>query len=123
VSALGRHLLVEFSGCDPGALADLELVTRAMLQAARDSGATIVTHSFHHFSPQLGEGGVSGAVIIAESHLAIHTWPEHAFAAVDFFSCGSVDMDRGLALLKAAFGATGETRLLLERGPLKALQA
>ena len=115
MTALGHHLLAEFTGCDPASLTDLEGVTTAMLHAAEASGATIVTHSFHHFSPH----GVSGAVIIAESHLAIHTWPEHSFAAVDFFSCGAVDMDRGLALLKAAFGATGETRLLLERGPLR----
>jgi S-adenosylmethionine decarboxylase proenzyme len=117
MTALGHHLLAEFTGCDPASLADLEGVTSAMLRSAEASGATIVTHSFHHFSPH----GVSGAVIIAESHLAIHTWPEHGFAAVDFFSCGAVDMDRGLAQLKAAFGATGETRLLLERGPLRAV--
>jgi S-adenosylmethionine decarboxylase proenzyme len=117
MTALGHHLLAEFTGCDPASLADLQGVTAAMLHAAEASGATIVTHSFHHFSPH----GVSGAVIIAESHLAIHTWPEHGFAAVDFFSCGAVDMDRGLALLKASFGATGETRLLLERGPLRAV--
>jgi S-adenosylmethionine decarboxylase proenzyme len=115
VSALGHHLLVEFTGCDAGALADLGRVTSAMIQAAEASGATVVTHSFHHFSPH----GVSGAVIIAESHLAIHTWPEHGFAAVDFFSCGHVDMGRGLAMLKSVFDATGETRLELERGPLR----
>lgn len=115
MTALGHHLLAEFTGCAPASLADLQGVTTAMLRAAEAAGATIVTHSFHHFSPH----GVSGAVIIAESHLAIHTWPEHGFAAVDFFSCGAVDMDRGLALLEAAFGATGETRLLLERGPLR----
>jgi len=118
VTALGLHLLAEFTGCDAEALSDLGRVTAAMLQAAEASGATIVTHSFHHFSPH----GVSGAVIIAESHLAIHTWPEHGFAAVDFFSCGPVDMDRGLAVLKAAFAATGETRLALERGPLQVLR-
>jgi S-adenosylmethionine decarboxylase proenzyme len=115
VTALGRHLLVEFTGCPASILADLEQVTTAMLAAAEASGATIVTHSFHHFSPH----GVSGAVIIAESHLAIHTWPEHGFAAVDFFSCGGVNMNCGLAVLKTAFQATGETRLELERGPLR----
>jgi S-adenosylmethionine decarboxylase proenzyme len=119
VTALGHHLLAEFTGCNAASLADLKGVTTAMLQAAEASGATVVTHSFHHFSPH----GVSGAVIIAESHLAIHTWPEHGFAAVDFFSCGAVDMERGLTLLKAAFGATGETRLELERGPLKTVSS
>jgi S-adenosylmethionine decarboxylase proenzyme len=117
MSALGHHLLVEFTGCEAAVLADLDRVTAAMLEAARVSGATIVTHSFHHFSPH----GVSGAVIIAESHLAIHTWPEYGFAAVDFFSCGGVDMNRGLACLKVAFDAQAETRLELERGPLRAV--
>lgn len=119
VTALGRHLLAEFTGCNASLLADLDVVTTAMLQAAEASGATIVTHSFHHFSPH----GVSGAVIIAESHLAIHTWPEHGFAAVDFFSCGAVDMDRGLILLRTVFEAQGETRLELERGPLRTLSS
>jgi S-adenosylmethionine decarboxylase proenzyme len=118
MTPLGHHWLVEFTGCAAAPLADLEGVTAAMLQAAEASGATIVTHSFHHFSPQ----GVSGVVIIAESHLAIHTWPERAFAAVDFFSCGGVDMEQGVALLRTAFSATGEIRLKLERGPLKAIQ-
>jgi S-adenosylmethionine decarboxylase proenzyme len=117
MTALGRHLLVEFTGCDAAALADLAGVTAAMLRAAEASGATIVTHSFHHFSPH----GVSGAVIIAESHLAIHTWPEHGFAAVDFFSCGGVDMDAGVALLRTAFAAQDERRVALERGPLRRL--
>jgi S-adenosylmethionine decarboxylase proenzyme len=117
MNALGRHVLVEFTGCDAALLSDLQQVTQAMLQAAEASGATIVTHSFHHFSPQ----GVSGAVIIAESHLAIHTWPEHRFAAVDFFSCGGVDMDRGLSVLKAALQAREAQRLDLERGPLRIL--
>jgi S-adenosylmethionine decarboxylase proenzyme len=119
LSALGHHLLVEFEGCEAAALADLERVTAAMLRAAEAAGATVVTHSFHHFSPH----GVSGAVIIAESHLAIHTWPEHQFAAVDFFSCGGVDMDRGMLVLKQAFGAARETRLELERGPLGTIKS
>ncbi len=114
MTALGRHLLVEFTGCDPAALADLAGVTAAMLEAARASGATIVTHSFHHFSPH----GVSGAVIIAESHLAIHTWPEHRFAAVDYFSCGAVNAGAAMQVLEAAFGAAATEALSLTRGPL-----
>lgn len=117
MNPLGRHLLVEFSGCDAARLTDLAGITEAMLMAARISGATIVTHSFHRFSPH----GVSGVVIIAESHLAIHTWPELGFAAVDFFSCGGVDMDRGLAALRESFGAKGETRMAVERGPMRVL--
>ncbi len=114
MDALGRHLLVECDGCDPAALANLDLITKAMLQAAEEGGATIVTHSFHHFAP----GGISGAVIISESHLTIHTWPEHAYAAVDLFTCSpGVDEDRVLAVLQAALKAERMTRLLVQRGP------
>lgn len=113
---LGRHLLAEFSGCDAAALADLEGVTAAMLEAATRSGATIVTHSFHRFG---GGGGISGVVIIAESHLAIHTWPEHAFAAVDFFTCGGkVRTEVALEVLAKAFRADSIEQAEVARGPL-----
>jgi len=82
--SLGHQIVAEFYACDPALLADVGFITAAMLEAARRTGATIVTQTFHHFSPH----GVSGAVIIAESHLAIHTWPEYGYAAVDLFTCG-----------------------------------
>ncbi len=122
MASLGRHILAELGGCDSGRLADLSLVESAMLGAARMAGATIVTHSFHHFTGQDGGQGVSGVVIIAESHLALHTWPEHRFAAVDFFTCGkSVDVRKALDHLKAAFSANTEEVLEVERGPLRVL--
>lgn len=117
---MGRHTLVEFGGCDATRLADLSLVQASMLAAVQASGATIVTHSFHHFAAQDGGAGVSGAVIIAESHLAIHTWPEHRFAALDFFTCGNgVDVRKALDMLKTALLAETEDLLELERGPLR----
>jgi len=121
VTALGHQLLAEFLRCDPERLADPEFITQAMLQAAQSSGATIVTHSFHHFAPL----GVSGVVIISESHLAIHTWPEHGFAAVDYFTCGSrINMDLGLEVLRAALEAQAVEVVSVERGPgLKASAA
>ncbi len=124
MASLGRHILAELGGCNAARLADLPLVESAMLDAARVSGATIVTHSFHHFAEQDGGQGVSGAVIIAESHLAIHTWPEHRFAAVDFFTCGQrVNVRKALDHLKATFSAETEELLHLERGPLRVLGA
>ncbi|MFQ5693175.1 MAG: adenosylmethionine decarboxylase [Nitrospinota bacterium] len=84
MSALGRHLLVEYFDCDREILNDVSRIEEAMTLAADQSGATIVNSVFHLFNPH----GVSGVVVIAESHLAIHTWPEHGFAAADFFSCG-----------------------------------
>lgn len=116
VEFLGKQLLVEFTGCDPDRLRDLEGVTEAMLAAARASGATIVTHSFHRFDPW----GVSGAVIISESHLAIHTWPEHGYAAVDLFTCGAgVNPWKAYESLKSALGAAQGNAMELKRGPVR----
>lgn len=113
MEALGRHLLVELTGCDPDRLADLEHVTTAMLQAAEAAGATIVGHAFHPFQPW----GVSGVVIISESHLAIHTWPEHRYAAVDLFTCGgAVDPWKAHESLKRALGAEYASAVAIERG-------
>ncbi len=113
---LGRHTIAEFADCDATCLADLEHITRSMLEAARISGARVVTQSFHHFSPL----GISGVVIISESHLAIHTWPEHRFAAVDFFTCvNRVEPARALEHLKAALKAGSLQVMHLERGPLR----
>lgn len=81
---LGRHLLAEFYECNANILNSVERIEDAMKEAAIACGATIVESKFHHFSPY----GVSGVVIISESHLAIHTWPEYEYAAVDLFTCG-----------------------------------
>ncbi len=86
--ALGRHMTVEFYDCESEIIADSEKVKKAFRKAANDSGATVLDHSFHTFQPQ----GVSGVVIIAESHFAVHAWPEHDYAAVDLFTC-SEDID------------------------------
>ena len=82
--ALGTHLLVELKNCNPEILKDLNSVKTILVDAAKKANATIVNVTFHEFSPF----GVSGVVVIAESHLAIHTWPEYGFAAVDVFTCG-----------------------------------
>lgn len=82
---LGRQVLLEFYGCKRERLDDPEFIKTAMLEAARRARATIVQAAFNRFSPH----GVSGVVVIAESHLAIHTWPEHGYAAIDIFTCGS----------------------------------
>lgn len=86
MNALGRHILVEYYNCDNDILNDVDFIEDSMVQAARDAGATVINSTFHHFSPI----GVSGVVVIQESHLAIHTWPEFGYAAVDLFTCGDV---------------------------------
>ena len=81
---LGCHLIVEYAECDRGLLDNKSLLEKYMNEAVRKSGATIVRSVFHRYAPQ----GVSGVVVIAESHISIHTWPEYGYAAVDFFTCG-----------------------------------
>src|SRR4051795_6967113 len=82
---LGRHLLIEFYGCEINIINNKDLIREALLEASERANATIVAEVFHTFSPH----GVSGVVVIAESHVAIHTWPERGYAAVDIFSCGT----------------------------------
>lgn len=84
--ALGSHLLVELRDCNPATLMSLQKVTDSMVSAAKKAKATIVDVSFHEFNPF----GISGMVVIAESHLSIHTWPEYSYAAVDIFTCGDI---------------------------------
>ena len=114
MEVLGRHLLVELFSCDEEVLDNLEKIEEFMMTAARVSGATIVESVFHRFQPH----GISGVVVIAESHLAIHTWPEHGYAAVDFFTCGAdIDYWRAHDFLKEAFVAgDSEVRELLRGG-------
>lgn len=117
VSSLGRHLLVEYYDCDVDVLDSVEEIRDAMVKAAELSGATVINDTFHHFSPF----GVSGVVVIAESHLAIHTWPEHKFAAVDLFTCGDeVDPWIGFNYLKNVLKSKYFTVMEMRRGLLDA---
>jgi S-adenosylmethionine decarboxylase proenzyme len=101
--------------CDKEALNDLDFIRDAMVKAAVDSGATVMGESFHRFSPQ----GVSGVVVIAESHLSIHTWPEYNYAAVDIFTCGTtVDPEKAVEILLEKFGAGSHSLTEIQRGVL-----
>lgn len=87
----GRHLLLELCDCPRTILDSPERLESILKDCALRGGATVVSSNFHRFSPQ----GVSGVVVIAESHVTVHTWPEHGYAAVDVFTCGhSVIADR-----------------------------
>lgn len=81
---LGRQIMAELFDCDEGALRDLAYVRKAMEKAAEAAKVTVVQSAFHKF----GDLGVSGVLVIAESHLSIHTWPEYRYAAIDLFTCG-----------------------------------
>ncbi|AEH51006.1 adenosylmethionine decarboxylase [Pseudothermotoga thermarum] len=100
--SLGRHLIAEFYDCDRQALDDVNFIEQKMREAAIIAGATIINSSFHRFLPH----GVSGVVIISESHLTIHTWPEYGYAAIDLFTCGEdTDPWKAFDFLKDVFKA------------------
>lgn len=113
--ALGRHLVLELYNCDPEVLNDKDRIEEIMTKAAEKAGATIVQKVFHLFNPH----GVSGVVVIAESHLAIHTWPEYGYAAVDVFTCGSkVDPWKAYEYIKQELGAQYYSTMEIYRGEL-----
>jgi S-adenosylmethionine decarboxylase len=113
VQALGRHLLLELFDCDPEAINSLDVVKASMVEAAKRAQATIVDVVFHEFNPF----GISGVVVIAESHLAIHTWPEYRYAAVDVFSCGeTLQPQVAVDYLLEQLGAARTSVVELQRG-------
>ncbi|HHG86331.1 MAG TPA: polyamine aminopropyltransferase [Bacteroidetes bacterium] len=119
MSSLGRHIIVEYYGCDGNILNDVAVIEKSMLDAAKAADATVINSTFHHFSPF----GVSGVVVIQESHLAIHTWPEYGYAAVDIFTCGdSVDPWISYAFLEKAFQADYASAMEMLRGQNGVLQ-
>jgi S-adenosylmethionine decarboxylase len=113
LNALGRHLLLELFDCDLDAINNVETVKGTLIEAAKRAQATIVDVVFHEFNPF----GVSGVVVIAESHLSIHTWPEYRYAAVDIFSCGDILQPEIAAnYLVEQFGAERTSVVEMQRG-------
>jgi len=115
--ALGNHILVEFMNCDPHIMNDVAAIERDMVAAAQKAKATVINSTFHHFSPY----GVSGVVVIQESHLAIHTWPEYGYAAVDLFTCGEMDAWISFDYLKEAFKSKSYSAIEMRRGSVNLL--
>ena len=113
MDALGRHFLMELEDCDERILDDLDALKEALLEAAGEAGATVIGESFHRFSPH----GISGVVVIAESHLFIHTWPEYGYAAADIFTCGTtVQPEKAVSRLIEKLGARKHSVVAMERG-------
>jgi len=110
---LGRHLIVEYAECQNEILNNIDLLEQYMNESVRKSGATIVSSKFHKYNPQ----GISGVVVIAESHLSIHTWPEYGYAAVDFFTCGdAVDPYKAFEYMKEMLKSQSASVRELKRG-------
>ena len=115
MAALGKHLLLELKDCDAGLLNDMDYLREALTEVAILIGATVIKDDFYQFSPQ----GISGVVIIAESHISIHTWPEYSFAAVDVFTCGEViEPAKAVKPLALKLKARSTSYIELKRGVL-----
>ncbi|MBC7331940.1 MAG: S-adenosylmethionine decarboxylase proenzyme [Synergistetes bacterium] len=116
--ALGRHVLVEAYECNPELLDDIQFLQEAMVEAATRTGAEVVDVVFRKFQPY----GVSGVVVISESHLAIHTWPEYGYAAIDLFTCGeTADPWKAFSYLAEALESKKVTTLEVQRGRFRDL--
>lgn len=109
----GRHVLADFRGVAADLLRDAKGLEAQLVAAARAAGANVLSAHFHHF----GEGaGVTGVVMLSESHISIHSWPEHCFAALDIFMCGAAQPELALASLQAALAPETLRVTTVERG-------
>lgn len=110
---LGNQYIIELYQCNNDLLDSVDDLEILMREAALVAGATVVQQFFHKFSPQ----GVSGTIVIAESHLNIHTWPEYGFAAVDIFTCGEDLMpEKAMEFLANKLGAKKTKLDKIKRG-------
>jgi len=113
MQTFGRHFLMELTGCNPDIIGDLERVKQLMLEAAVRANATVVTSAFHRFYPQ----GVSGVVVIEESHLSLHSWPEYGYVALDIYTCGEdTQPEQACEYLAQEFESQEKATLSVERG-------
>ena len=110
---LANHQIVEFNGCEEAKIDNSDFIREIFLKAAKLGNATIVNECFHEFSPY----GITGVLVIAESHISIHTWPEHKYVAVDIFSCGDkVDYNKIIDYLKDKLKCKNFSSISINRG-------
>jgi S-adenosylmethionine decarboxylase len=112
-ASLGHHYIVEASECDPKIIGRVDKVQQILVKAAEEAGAQVWSISFSKFPPK----GVSGVVVISESHISTHTWPEHKYAAFDIYTCGdSIDPEKAVIYVLEAFGASTSHITEITRG-------
>lgn len=111
----GTHGLLDAYGCPPEVLRDAARLENVLREAASAAGATVLHAHFHTFG---GAGGVSGVLLLAESHISVHTWPEHGFAALDVFVCGRLRLKAARMLLQTRLRAARVQWTVAGRGAL-----
>ncbi|WGS54352.1 adenosylmethionine decarboxylase [Paraburkholderia sp. D15] len=107
------HVLADLGGIDADLLRDAAALEAILVGAANEAGARVLSAHFHHFG---GEHGVTGVVLLAESHITIHTWPEHRFAALDVFMCGNARPERAVERIARDLRAEVDNVRRCERG-------
>lgn len=116
---LGHQTTVDFYGCKSDQISSCKFIEETLLKAAKILNLTVVNTTIHSFSPI----GVSGVIVIEESHIAIHTWPEHNYIAIDFFTCNNAyNLSEGIDWLKTKFQAKSISHKEIKRGSLKEIQ-
>jgi S-adenosylmethionine decarboxylase len=116
VNAIGKHLIVEFRGASN--LTDHTVAKDVFKRAVEAANATLLNINLHSFKTEdMQEAGFTGVAILAESHMSIHTWPEHNYAALDIFMCGDADPLLAIPTLKEHFKPENTEVMLLERSP------
>jgi len=113
--SLGKHLIIELFECDSSILNDPKTLEHHLLAAVQLSGATVIQPFFHQFSPH----GITGVVVVAESHFSLHTWPEYGYCALDIFTCGDkVSGHKALEYLRESLRAANVSIMEIKRGIL-----
>ncbi|MHA6847689.1 adenosylmethionine decarboxylase [Ralstonia syzygii] len=121
---VGEHLLLDLYGVPPALLRDANLLESTLRRAADALGATVLHAHLHRFgtfgasAPEALGGGVTGVLLLAESHLSIHTWPEHGFAAIDAFMCGAGATLAARAIFERALAPSRVDVRVAQRGGL-----
>lgn len=113
MDTMGRHVIAELWECDTNKLNNMEYIERLFVNAALEAGAEVREVAFHKFAPQ----GVSGVVIISESHLTIHSFPEHGYASIDVYTCGDqIDPNVASDYIAKSLGAKNSEVVEVPRG-------
>jgi len=116
---LGYQKTIDFYDCDTHIINDCDIIETTLLEAAKIMELTVVNTTIHSFSPI----GVSGVIVIKESHIAIHTWPEHGYVAIDIFTCSpDHTLDNGISFLQERFKASRISQKEILRGNLNQIK-
>ena len=113
MTIVGKHIIAEFYGVEPEKISFVDTIKETMERVAEESGLTTIRGFFHQFQPQ----GVTGIILLSESHLSIHTWPEHSLVNLDIFTCGEPEKaDRAFELFVKYLEPKSYRHYVLDRG-------